>query len=65
MMNFVVFGLGGRSARPGMRGLFAAAEMARLRTRTLAMQSLIAASAAGGGQAGRQLRGAAEHEELL
>ncbi|HET7085678.1 MAG TPA: hypothetical protein VFI23_12955 [Rhizomicrobium sp.] len=44
MMNFVVFGLGGDSAPKGTRP-FTAAEVARLRTRPLATQSLIAARA--------------------
>lgn len=44
MMNFVVFGLGGNSAPAGTRP-FSAAEVARLRTRALATQSLIAARA--------------------
>ena len=42
MMNFVVFGLGGASAPKGTKP-FTAAEVARLRTRALATQSLIAA----------------------
>ena len=42
MMNFVVFGLGGNSA-PKDAKPFTAAEVARLRTRALATQSLIAA----------------------
>jgi len=42
MMNFVVFGLGGASA-PKDTKPFTAAEVARLRTRALATQSLIAA----------------------
>ena len=41
MMNFVVFGLGGKSAPKGARP-FTASEVARLRTRALATQSLIA-----------------------
>ena len=41
MMNFVVFGLGGNSAPKGTRP-FTASEVARLRTRALATQSLIA-----------------------
>ena len=44
MMNFVVFGLGGNSAPKGTKP-FSAAEVARLRTRALATQSLIAARA--------------------
>jgi hypothetical protein len=44
MMNFVVFGLGGRSA-PRNAKPFTAAEVAKLRTRALATQSLIAARA--------------------
>jgi len=44
MMNFVVFGLGGNSA-PKDAKPFAAAEVAKLRTRALATQSLIAARA--------------------
>jgi hypothetical protein len=44
MMNFVVFGLGGNSAPKGAKP-FGAAEVARLRTRALATQSLIAARA--------------------
>jgi hypothetical protein len=44
MMNFVVFGLGGNSAPKGAKP-FTAAEVARLRTRALATQSLIAARA--------------------
>ena len=44
MMNFVVFGLGGRSAPKGARP-FTAAEVARLRGKALATQSLIAARA--------------------
>ena len=44
MMNFVVFGLGGNSA-PKNTKPFTAAEVARLRTRALATQSLIAARA--------------------
>jgi len=44
MMNFVVFGLGGASA-PTDAKPFTAAEVARLRTRALATQSLIAARA--------------------
>jgi len=42
MMNFVVFGLGGNSAPRGTKP-FTATEVARLRTRALATQSLIAA----------------------
>jgi hypothetical protein len=42
MMNFVVFGLGGNSAPKGTKP-FSAAEVAKLRTRALATQSLIAA----------------------
>lgn len=42
MMNFVVFGLGGRSA-PRTAKPFTAAEVARLRRKALATQSLIAA----------------------
>ncbi len=42
MMNFVVFGLGGNSA-PKTAKPFTAAEVAKLRTRALATQSLIAA----------------------
>jgi len=42
MMNFVVFGLGGASAPKGTKP-FTGAEVARLRTRALATQSLIAA----------------------
>ena len=42
MMNFVVFGLGGRSA-PKTAKPFTAAEVARLRRNALATQSLIAA----------------------
>ena len=41
MMNFVVFGLGGKSAPKGTKP-FTASEVARLRTRALATQSLIA-----------------------
>jgi len=41
MMNFVVFGLGGSSAPKGAKP-FTAQEVARLRTRALATQSLIA-----------------------
>jgi hypothetical protein len=41
MMNFVVFGLGGQSAPKGTKP-FTAAEVAKLRTRALATQSLIA-----------------------
>ncbi|MBA2588665.1 MAG: cytochrome C [Alphaproteobacteria bacterium] len=41
MMNFVVFGLGGNSAPKGAKP-FTASEVARLRTRALATQSLIA-----------------------
>ena len=41
MMNFVVFGLGGRSAPKGAKP-FTAAEVARLRGHALATQSLIA-----------------------
>src|SRR5579872_6559683 len=44
MMNFVVFGLGGNSAPKGTRP-FSAAEVARLRGKALATQSLIAARA--------------------
>ena len=44
MMNFVVFGLGGRSAPKGARP-FTAAEVARLRGNALATQSLIAVRA--------------------
>ena len=44
MMNFVVFGLGGNSAPQGAKP-FTAAEVAKLRTRALATQSLIAARA--------------------
>ena len=44
MMNFVVFGLGGRSAPKGAKP-FTAAEVARLRRDALATQSLIAARA--------------------
>jgi hypothetical protein len=44
MMNFVVFGLGGNSA-PKNAKPFTAAEVAKLRTRALATQSLIAARA--------------------
>jgi len=44
MMNFVVFGLGGSSAPRDARP-FTAAEVARLRTRALATQSLIAVRA--------------------
>ncbi len=44
MMNFVVFGLGGNSA-PKDAKPFAAAEVAKLRTRALGTQSLIAARA--------------------
>jgi hypothetical protein len=44
MMNFVVFGLGGNSA-PKDAKPFAASEVAKLRTRALATQSLIAARA--------------------
>jgi hypothetical protein len=44
MMNFVVFGLGGASAPKGAKP-FTAAEVARLRGRALATQSLIAARA--------------------
>jgi hypothetical protein len=40
MMNFVVFGLGGRSAPKGAKP-FTAAEVAKLRARALATQSLI------------------------
>lgn len=42
MMNFVVFGLGGNSAPKGTRP-YTAQEVARLRTRALATQSLMAA----------------------
>jgi len=53
MMNFVVFGLGGNSA-PKNAKPFTAAEVARLRTRALATQSLIAARAeVVGGMMGR------------
>jgi hypothetical protein len=41
MMNFVVFGLGGASAPKGAKP-FSAAEVAKLRARALATQSLIA-----------------------
>ena len=41
MMNFVVFGLGGNSAPKGTKP-YTAQEVARLRTRALATQSLIA-----------------------
>ena len=41
MMNFVVFGLGGNSAPKGTKP-FTASEVARLRTKALATQSLIA-----------------------
>jgi len=41
MMNFVVFGLGGNSAPKGTKP-FTASEVARLRTRALTTQSLIA-----------------------
>ena len=44
MMNFVVFGLGGASAPKGTKP-FAAAEVAKLRTRALATESLIEARA--------------------
>ena len=44
MMNFVVFGLGGRSAPKGAKP-FTAAEVARLRSQALATQSLIAVRA--------------------
>jgi hypothetical protein len=44
MMNFVVFGLGGDSAPRGAKP-FTAAEVARLRARALATESLIAARA--------------------
>ena len=44
MMNFVVFGLGGNSA-PKDAKPFVAAEVAKLRTRALGTQSLIAARA--------------------
>jgi hypothetical protein len=44
MMNFVVFGLGGASAPKGTKP-FTAVEVARLRGRALATQSLIAARA--------------------
>jgi hypothetical protein len=44
MMNFVVFGLGGASAPKGAKP-FTASEVARLRGRALATQSLIAARA--------------------
>src|SRR5437763_1838965 len=44
MMNFVVFGRGGNSA-PRAAKPFTAVEVARLRTRALATQSLIAARA--------------------
>ena len=44
MMNFVVFGLGGNSAPKGTKP-FTAAEVAKLRTRALATQSLIATRA--------------------
>lgn len=40
MMNFVVFGLGGKSA-PQSAKPFTAAEVARLRTKALATDSLI------------------------
>ena len=53
MMNFVVFGLGGNSA-PRDAKPFTAAEVARLRARALATQSLIAARAeVVGGMMGR------------
>jgi hypothetical protein len=42
MMNFVVFGLGGNSAPKGAKP-YTAGEVARLRSRALATQSLIAA----------------------
>jgi hypothetical protein len=42
MMNFVVFGLGGASAPKGAKP-FTSAEVARLRTRAFATQSLISA----------------------
>ena len=44
MMNFVVFGLGGASAPKGTKP-FTAAEIAKLRTRALATESLIDARA--------------------
>ena len=44
MMNFVVFGLGGASAPKGTKP-FTAAEVAKLRTRALATESLIDARA--------------------
>ncbi len=44
MMNFVVFGLGGKSAPKSARP-FTASEVARLRTKALATESLIAARA--------------------
>ena len=44
MMNFVVFGLGGASAPKGTKP-FTAAEVAKLRTRALATESLIEARA--------------------
>ncbi|MBW8708885.1 MAG: hypothetical protein JF627_06415 [Alphaproteobacteria bacterium] len=44
MMNFVVFGLGGNSAPKGAKP-FTAPEVARLRRKALATQSLIAARA--------------------
>jgi hypothetical protein len=44
MMNFVVFGLGGNSAPKGAKP-FTAPEVAKLRTRALATQSLIAVRA--------------------
>jgi hypothetical protein len=53
MMNFVVFGLGGASAPKGTKP-FTAVEVAKLRTRALATQSLIAARAEiVGGMVGR------------
>jgi hypothetical protein len=45
MMNFVVFGLGGHSAPKGAKP-FTAAEVAKLRSRALATQSLVAVRAA-------------------
>jgi hypothetical protein len=44
MMNFVVFGLGGRSA-PKTAKPFTAAEVAKLRSRAMSTQSLVAARA--------------------
>ena len=64
MMNFVVFGLGGNSAPKGTKP-FTAAEVARLRTKALATQSLIAVRAEVVGKMMGQLRGARKHEFFL